>query len=98
MLFSAPAIVRWVKGNPMLSGHKNFHPCVGCHRTDQPLGFAVFPSDRRRFQYSRRRSEQGKPAVRSTLSMMWAKSWQTPMRSRQMDPTSVEKFVAPFLY
>src|SRR5580700_7318751 len=49
MLFSAPAIVRGVKGDPMLAGYQNFDPCVGRHRTDQLLGFAVFPFDWRGF-------------------------------------------------
>ena len=47
MLFSAPAIVRWIKGNPMLPGYQNLDPCVGCHRTDQSLFLAVCPSRRR---------------------------------------------------
>jgi hypothetical protein len=49
MLFSAPAIVRGVKGDPMLAGYQNFDPCVGCHRTNQFLRFAVFPFDWRGF-------------------------------------------------
>ena len=85
----------------LLAGHEHLDPRVGRHRADERAPGA--PEGVRRG--GARRGDgldvaahvaRGQPGrVRSTLSMMCVKSWQTPLRCCQTTESGVEFVVEP---